>query len=167
MSKRYIIVTLVTLLSSIQADASINWGTVWCKLHNLTNLFKGDIVSCKASAHSFQVAARSRSLTDDSSSNYPSDQLLKKHYANKAKIAGEKTRQEFYGCMADLQSPKDAVRSGEYKKCIAQAWEHRPWLTPTTIDIRAHKAPENSNGWEMFFAKYGRFERDLPSSFLE
>ena len=171
MFKKYTLLTILGLLSGTQANGNIigmNWGTVWNKLHKLTDLYKGDVVLCKSDSHSFEVAARSSDLEEKTTeSNFPTAQLLKKRYADKAKLAKEKTGKEFYNCMSDLEHPETAVRSGEYKKCVAQAWAQRPWLTSTTIDLRANYKPEIQNGWYMFCQKFGRFERELPSTFLD
>ena len=69
--------------------------------------------------------------------------------------------------MAELDSPQNAVRYGEYKKCIKHAWAYRPWLTPTEIEIRANYRPEDNNAWYIAFKVCGYFERNLPPSFLD
>ena len=91
------------------------------------------------------------------------------YYDILANIASHKMEKTFYKCMSNLERPDVAVRDGEYKKCIKEAWDSRPW---GAIDIQVNektKSKKRGSGekWVMEGRNFSWYDPIKSLSFLD
>lgn len=124
----------------------LNFGIACEKQDSTINIAKSwgnDIVICKFKEASdpennwginsvyFEAVEVSPSLR-----RHNNDDNFREMYELVAQISLHKIQTAFYKCMANLESPQTAVKYGEYRKCIKNAWQSRPL---GAIDIQVYE----------------------------